>query len=128
MAGEVEMTFDTVASAGPLIKAGKLRALAAQPPAHGSLPQLPTLSELGQADASFEGWYALAAPAHTPAAVLQRLGRELRAVMALPEVQQQFRAQALEPLYGDPAMMTRLMEQEITQFRAAAARARLSFE
>jgi tripartite-type tricarboxylate transporter receptor subunit TctC len=39
----------------------------------------------------------MAAPAHTPAAVLQRLGRELRAVMALPEVQQQFRAQALEP-------------------------------
>jgi hypothetical protein len=31
-------------------------------------------------------------------------------------------------VYGDPAMMTRLMEQEITQFRAAAARARLSFE
>jgi len=70
----------------------------------------------------------MAAPAGTPAPVLERLGRELRVVMALPEVQKQFRAQALEPVYYDPAAMTRLMEQEITQFRAAAARAHLTLE
>ncbi|WP_027475876.1 Bug family tripartite tricarboxylate transporter substrate binding protein [Curvibacter gracilis] len=129
MSGEVEATFDTVASAGPLIKAGKLRALATPSRVRvSSLPQVPTLTELGLPDASFEGWYAMAAPAGTPAPVLERLGRELRAVMALPEVQKQFRAQALEPVYQDPATMTRLMEQEITQFRAAAARAHLTLE
>src|SRR5450830_1810020 len=129
MSGEVEATFDTVASAGPLIKAGKLRALATPSRVRvSSLPQVPTLTELGLPDASFEGWYAMAAPAGTPAPVLERLGRELRAVMALPEVQKQFRAQALEPVYQDPAAMTRLMEQEFTQFRAAAARAHLTLE
>src|SRR5450830_459900 len=123
MSGEVEATFDTVASAGPLIKAGKVRALATP-----SRVRVSSLPQVGLPDSSFERWYAMAAPAGTPAPVLERLGRELRAVMALPEVQKQFRAQALEPVYQDPAAMTRLMEQEITQFRAAAARAHLTLE
>ena len=79
-------------------------------------------------DASFEGWYALSAPAQLAAPAQARLAKELRAVMALPEVQSQFRAQALEPVYRDPAEMLQLMEQEVTQFRAAAARARLTIE
>ena len=129
LGGEVEATFDTLASAAPLIKAGKLRALATPSRKRiSSLPNVPTLAELQLGDASFEGWYAISGPAQLPPSVQARLGKELRAVMAQTEVQNQFRAQSLEPVYLDPAEMVRLMEQEITLFRATAARAHLNLD
>ncbi len=129
LSGEIDVSFDTLASAAPLIKAGKLRALATSSRTRlAMLPQVPALEELHLGGASFEGWYAMSAPAQLAPAVQARLGKELRAVMSLPEVQSQFRAQALEPVYLGPAEMLQLMEQEVTLFRAAAARARLTVE
>ena len=129
LSGEIDVSFDTLASAAPLIKAGKLRALATSSRTRlAMLPQVPALEELHLGGASFEGWYAMSAPAQLAPAVQARLGKELLAVMSLPEVQSQFRAQALEPVYLGPAEMLQLMEQEVTLFRAAAARARLTVE
>lgn len=129
LSGEIEAAFDTLASAAPHIKAGKLRALATPSRSRVStLPQVPTFAELKLDSASFEGWYALSGPAHLPPEVTTRLDRELRAVMALPEVQNQFRVQSLEPVYLDSRSMVTQMEAEVTQFRAAVARARLNLE
>ncbi|MDD0816745.1 tripartite tricarboxylate transporter substrate binding protein [Curvibacter sp. HBC28] len=129
MSAEVEATFDTLASAAPHLKSGKLRALATPSRQRiPSLPDVPTLAELKLEDASFEGWYALAAPAHTPPAVIARLSQELSRVMAQPEVQTQFRAQSMEAVFLDSPKLIKQMELEITQFRAAVARARVTLE
>ena len=87
LAGEASVMFVNLLSAMPLVKAGKLRALAAAPAARiGALPDLPTIAEAGVPDYAFEAWFGIVAPAGTPKPVVDRLNQELRRVIALPEV------------------------------------------
>ncbi len=87
LAGEASVMFVNLLSAMPLVKAGKLRALAAAPAARiGALPDLPTIAEAGVPGYAFEAWFGIVAPAGTPKPVVDRLNQELRRVIALPEV------------------------------------------
>ena len=70
LGGEIQFAFDTIPSVGPHIKAGKLRPLAVSSTQRSSaLPDVPTLAELKLGKATFDGFYGLAAPAGTPAAI-----------------------------------------------------------
>lgn len=124
LAGEIDMAIDTVATAAPHVRSGKLRPLAIVGGTRSSLlPNVATVTELKLPDATFDAWYAVAAPARTPAAVLKRLGTELGAVMADPQLQAQLRAQGLEPVALGAAAMRKQMEIETSRYRALAHRA-----
>jgi tripartite-type tricarboxylate transporter receptor subunit TctC len=85
--GRIDMIFDTTTSAMPMIKGGKVRALAVAAPTR--LPELadtPTFAELGYPNYQVNAWYALYAPAHTPKDVLARLSVELQKVLRQPDV------------------------------------------
>lgn len=87
VSGQVPMAFETVSVIAPQVSAGRVRALAVTGASRSkSLPQVPTMKELGYADFVTENWYGVFAPAKTPAPVLQRLDQVLRQVLALPEV------------------------------------------
>ena len=74
LAGQVDMSFPTLAAALPHVKAGTLRALAVTDSKRSPLlPDVPTLQEAGVQDAQFTQWLALLAPAGTPPAVVTRL-------------------------------------------------------
>lgn len=74
----------------PHVKEGKLRALAVGSRDRSRLaPDVPTLSESGLPGLAFFGWFALFGPAKTPVAVVERLDREVNALMKRPEVQDQ---------------------------------------
>lgn len=124
LGGEIDMAIDTVATAAPHVRSGKLRPLAIVGGTRSSLlPDVATVTELKLPEATFDAWYAVAAPVRTPAAVLKRLGTELSAVMADPQLQAQMRAQGMEPVaLGSTAMRT-LMEKETPRYRALAHRA-----
>lgn len=127
--GEIQLGIDTVASAAPQIQAGKLRALAIAGRSRSSqLPGVPTLAELKLPEATFDAWYAVAAPARTPQPVLDRLVGEIGALMADPGLQAQMRAQAMEPVHLGPAALRRLIDDEIVRYRALAHRARIVVE
>jgi len=71
------------------VKAGKLRALAVGAPARmESLPQVPTLAELGFAAANMTSTFGLFAPAGTPAAIVERLNAGVNKVLAMPDVRE----------------------------------------
>ena len=75
----------------PLVRAGKIRALGVSsitrlPPA----PDIPTLAEAGVPGFNFVSWQMIVAPAGTPKPIVDRLPRELKAIIALPEVQQEY--------------------------------------
>jgi len=123
ISGEIQFGIDTVATAAPQIRSGRLRALAIVGSVRSSvLPDVPTVIEQKLPEAVFDAWYAVAAPARTPALVLQRLTKEIAAVMADPEMQTQLRIQAMEPLAGGPEMLRNQMETEIARYRALAHR------
>ncbi len=127
--GELHLGIDTVAAAAPHLRSGKLRALAIVGGTRSSLlPGVATLAELKRPEASFDAWYALAAPGGTPPAVLQRLERELAVVLRDPQVQSDLRAQALEPTLLGAAALRELMQSEVARYRALAHRAAITVD
>jgi tripartite-type tricarboxylate transporter receptor subunit TctC len=127
--GEIEMAIDTVAVVAPHVRAGKLRPLGIVGTSRSSmLPDVPTMAELKLPDATSDAWYGLAAPANTPAAVVQKLQREVTAIMGDPAVQAQLRAQGMEPVAVDGASFRKQMTSEIARYRTLADRAGIAME
>ncbi len=89
IAGHINMVFTDPAFAPPLIAEGKLKALAVSSLTRiASVPNVPTLNELGFKDFEAVSWHMVVAPAGTPKDVVARLNKELKSIMASPEVQQ----------------------------------------
>lgn len=99
--GQVNMMFDTAASAMPHVRSGKLRAIAiATPQRHPDFPDLPTFAEQGLPDYAINSWYSLHAPAGTPRAIVERMHAEVLAALRAPDV-----AERLRTLNADPGGM-----------------------
>lgn len=122
--GDITLGIDTIASAAPHIQAGKLRPLAVVADKRSpQLPQVPAYGELKLSQALFDAWYAIAAPAATPAPVRDALLRALTEVMKEPEVRTRLAAQSMDATLLGPKALRELMDEEVTRYRAAAARA-----
>ena len=86
--GQVQMMFDNMPSAWPLVQSGKLRALAVTAPARSpAAPDVPTMAEAGFAGFDVSSWFGLMAPAKTPDAIVQKLNAALTKALLKPEVQ-----------------------------------------
>jgi tripartite-type tricarboxylate transporter receptor subunit TctC len=86
MAGQVQMSFDTMASVLPHIKSGKVRALAvAASVRNPQLPQVPTLAEAGVKGVEMGAWYGLYMPSATPKAVQDKVQAETAKLLALAD-------------------------------------------
>jgi tripartite-type tricarboxylate transporter receptor subunit TctC len=94
MSGQVPLMFDTMLSAMPFVKGGKLKALAVTSAQRSpAAPELPTIAESGLAGYEVFAWNGLLVPAGTPKAVLAQLNEELKKAMQLPQVKEKFSAQ-----------------------------------
>jgi tripartite-type tricarboxylate transporter receptor subunit TctC len=82
IAGRTQLMIDIIVSALPLIDSGKLRALAVTGTQRsGLLPQVPTAAQSGFQGFTVTQWYGLFAPAGTPAAIVQQVGRDVKSVV-----------------------------------------------
>jgi tripartite-type tricarboxylate transporter receptor subunit TctC len=103
LAGRIAYTIDSLAVHGPQIKAGRLRALAVTSKSRlPDLPGVPTLAESGFPGYEYVSWMGVAAPAHTPPAVIARLHDEIVRALATPEAKQWFAAQGGTPVGDTP--------------------------
>jgi tripartite-type tricarboxylate transporter receptor subunit TctC len=110
MNGQVAFAFVNMPLALPHVQAGKLRGLAVTGAARSSAaPDFPTMAEAGVADFVVESWYGLLAPAGTPDAIVERLHREVVAVLAKPEVKAAFAQQGAEPMTSTPAEFAKMI-------------------
>jgi tripartite-type tricarboxylate transporter receptor subunit TctC len=127
--GEVSVGIDTLASALPHIKSGKLRALAVVDSTRiEALSDVPTLAELGLPKATFEAWYGVAAPGKTPAGVLQQLTTQLAAIMADAGVKERLRNASLQPVWLDAAAFQAKVNAEVGNYGAVARRNNISLD
>jgi tripartite-type tricarboxylate transporter receptor subunit TctC len=103
VAGQVQMMFSDPASGIVQAQAGKVRALAVSSATRLAIaPDLPTFAEAGLPGVAVESWEMLAAPAGTPAPIIQRINTELRAVLALPDIQKQLNDRGQIPVVSPP--------------------------
>ena len=98
LAGNIDLMVSSVPSAMAQIKAGKLRPLAVTSARRStSLPDVPTVAELGYKDFDVSTWYGLFVPAGTPASVVSTLNREVNKLLATRELQAAIHDQGAEP-------------------------------
>jgi tripartite-type tricarboxylate transporter receptor subunit TctC len=89
LGGQIQFAFVDMAAAAPLVKAGKVRALAVLADRRfPSLPEVPTMTEAGYPGFNVVAWFGMFAPAGTPAPVVARLNRELVAVLNRPDLRE----------------------------------------
>ncbi len=117
VAGEVQMAIDNVPSAMPYIRSGKLLALgvaSSQPIAE--LPNVPTIASVIPGY-EVEAWFALMAPAATPAPTVARLAAEVDQILHRPETIARFRQLGAEPGGGTPAELATFIAHETDMWR-----------
>ena len=104
VSGEVPLSFAAINSAKPFIDAGRLRAIATGDAKRSTQISLPTIAETVPGyDVGI--WYGLMAPAGTPKAIVDRLNRELAAIVKLPDVKEKMAAQGYEDAVAPAAQM-----------------------
>ena len=116
MTGNVDFMFDVMATSGPLIDTGKLRALATTGPRRS--PATRNLPAMAETLPGFEvtGWSAIVAPAGLPAAITQRLTTELEKILASPEGVERFRSLNQAPAYGGPRVVDAQIRQDLDRW------------
>jgi tripartite-type tricarboxylate transporter receptor subunit TctC len=116
MGGRVEYFFSPVVSALSLVRDNRVKALAVGSPQRASvLPDLPTTEEAGYKGSAYNYWAGLLAPAGTPPAVIERLNKELLAVLALPEVKERLAKVGADPAPTSPSEFDALVVRELAE-------------
>ena len=104
LSGEVAMTFNTVPSSIAHVKAGRLRALAVSTLQRSiSVPDVPTIAEMGYPGFSASGMSGLVAPAGTPPEIISRMQAEVAKLLKLPPVVERMVSLGLDPVGSTPA-------------------------
>jgi tripartite-type tricarboxylate transporter receptor subunit TctC len=114
IAGEVPLTTGSAGVAGEFMRAGKLKALAiAGAKRSPQFPDVPTTEEAGFGYLQSSIWYAVFAPPGTPAAIVDKVGGDLRAVLRRPDfIEQQLASKGLEPVASTPEELAAVVQKE----------------
>ena len=126
--GQVQLMFDTTAASIPHIKGGKVRALAVTTATRSALlPDLPIVADFVPGyEAS--GPFGLGAPKDTPPAVIEKLNKEINAVLADPKVKARLAELGSEPLTGSPAEIGRMLAAETDKWAKVIKAANIKVE
>ncbi|HWS04682.1 MAG TPA: tripartite tricarboxylate transporter substrate binding protein [Burkholderiaceae bacterium] len=112
--GDVQFACVPAVAVLPHVKSGKLRTLAVSTAQRSQLtPDIPTMKEAGLPEIENMAWMAVMAPAGTPNDVVQRMNREINAVLTMPEVREKMHSQYMEPIGGTPEALQSFMQQEL---------------
>ena len=113
VAGQIQMVFSDMAPAVPFIKANKLRALAVTSPQRSTtLPDLPTMIELGFPNFEAANWWSIVTPKGVPNSIIERINQELGKIMTSQEIKDSFEKLGVTPLYSEPSKVFELSRKE----------------
>jgi tripartite-type tricarboxylate transporter receptor subunit TctC len=129
LGGQITMMFNTVPVALPLIRSGKLTALAVTShKRHFALPDVPTFAEQGYKSVESETWVGLFAPAGTARDVVDKLAQALERTLREKAVVELLRQQGAEPQFMGPDAFARYVESEIARWGSVVRAAGIKLE
>jgi len=118
LAGNVDLMVSSLPSAMGQIKSGKLRPLAVTSARRSSsLPDVPTVAELGYKDFDVSTWYGLFMPAGTPKEIVTTVNAEVNKLLATPEMKAAIIAQGAEPQSMSPEQFGTLLKNDYLKWR-----------
>jgi tripartite-type tricarboxylate transporter receptor subunit TctC len=119
VAGQVQMIISVVPAILPTVKAGRLRALGVTSAKRSTLvPDVPTIAE-SVPGYEFIGWYSLAAPAKTPAAIVAKVNAEVVSALKTPEFRERFSSLGAEPLSSTQQELAAFIQEQAKKMAAA---------
>jgi tripartite-type tricarboxylate transporter receptor subunit TctC len=129
IAGQVDVMFDNMSSAMPQVQGGKLRVLAVTGAKRDPrFPDVPTIAEAGVSGYAGTSWFTLAAPAGTPAALVEKLNQDVRKVLASPEVQARYQQLGIEYTPNSPAEAAAYFRSETVKWNRVIEAAKLQLD
>jgi len=124
--GQIAATFANALTAKPQVDAAKVRALAVSGPKRiAALPDIPPVAEAGVPGYAAVQWYALLAPAGTPAEIIPRLHAEATQALKTAEMQEKLAADGAEPVGSTPDELAALIRNELDKWNKVARAANI---
>jgi len=129
LGGQVDLFFTTPASVVSQIKADKLKALAVTSQGRlSSLPQVPTATESGLSNFNLDSWFALYAPAGTPAEIVQLLNGEIGKILAMPDIRKKAEDAGTAVEQMTPAQLAEFTRKELDYWGRVIKNANITAE
>jgi tripartite-type tricarboxylate transporter receptor subunit TctC len=129
IAGHVPIVFSAVPPAISAIQSGQVRALAVTAPKRiAALPDVPTMAESGVADQEADTLTGIIAPAGTPREIVDKLYREIKRVVALPDVQEKLSAVGFQPVVNTPDEFAARIKLELAKWEKVVHDAKIRVE
>ncbi len=117
LGGNIPLVFTAVAGAQQYVKSGKLTAIAVSSAKRSSsLPDVPTFIESGVKDFEVNSWVGILAPAKTPRAVVDKLNRELNAVLTTPEIVEKLGVLGIAATPGSPEAFGTQLSNDLAKY------------
>lgn len=117
LAGRVDMMFDNLVTAKQHLSKNRFRILGITTKTRSPLaPELPTISESGVEGFESVGWFGVLAPAGVPQPIVEKLSREIAAIMKLPETQKTLRERGMEPVGTTAAEFKTFLQAELDKW------------
>jgi tripartite-type tricarboxylate transporter receptor subunit TctC len=117
IAGQIQMSFASTPGSVPVVKSGKVRALAVTSAKRIlKLPDIPTVAEAALPGYEASVWYGVVAPAHTPRDIVQRLNMEIAKIVATPAHRDRMLAGDFEPTTSTPEQFAAFIKSETAKW------------
>ncbi len=123
VAGQVPIAFETTTAIVPQLASGRIRALATTGESRSkSLPDVPTMKELGHANFVIENWYGIFAPAQTPAALIQRLNQGVVKTLKSAALAKNLEEMGSDDVAGTPEQFASFISRELPYWESLVKR------
>jgi tripartite-type tricarboxylate transporter receptor subunit TctC len=127
--GQIPLVYTAIATAQQYVKSGRLKAIGVSSGKRATaLPDVPTFVEGGQAGFVVDSWVGILAPAKTPRPVVERLQKEIAAVLAEPEVRSRYEVLGIEPVGNTPDQFAAQIKADLARWEPVVKQAGIKVE
>jgi tripartite-type tricarboxylate transporter receptor subunit TctC len=115
--GDSQLSMAFMGNALPFIQSGQIKALGiATPKRVSQLPDVPTMAEAGMPDYKYDSWFAIMAPAGTPAPIVKKISEDIASILKTPEMQARWQTLGAIPITSTPAELDAIIRSDADRY------------